>query len=151
MTAQTTYTVNMPVAYDGQLGDMNPKEIISLLCETAAGVSFGRTVSLGTADDQGVLGGTAPIGVAVRELAHEGAASTAVVQYNETEAMSIIRDGYVYALIADNGSRGAALNSVDATGAIGVGAAGAGETDLTGWTLEQDVVAGNIALIRVKG
>lgn len=146
MSVQTTYSSVLTAAKPGQIADLNPVEIETRLCETAAGIGFGKVVSRGTDDDEAVLGGTSPIGVALRVYSNED--GTAYEQY---ETMAIIRKGMVWVTVSETGSPGDALNSVDATGVIGVGAAGAGETDLTGWTLEDSVgVGGGIARVRIN-
>jgi len=148
MTVQTTYSLNHTNAYAGQIANMNPLEVVSKLAEGGV-IPYGSTVSRGTADDQVTKGGTAIIGVAARTAVAEGN-STYDAEYEQYSAVNVVRDGYVYLTISENGADGGALNSVDATGVIGVGAATTGETDLTGWTLEEDVTAGNVALVRVR-
>jgi hypothetical protein len=140
----------MPPAYAGLIGDLQYAEVVSKLCETAAGVGFGFTVSRGTSDDQAVLGGTSLIGVTVRSLDREGAATTAAVKYNQNEAMGVIKKGYVWINLVNTGSAGAAIYSVDADGTIAAGTAGAGQTQIPNATLETTVAsAGDLALIRV--
>jgi hypothetical protein len=149
MSAQTTYVRNMPVAYAGLIADLEPAEIISKVAEGSA-IGFGKTVSRGTSDDQATLGGTALIGITVRSLDREGAASTGAIDYDDESTMAVVRKGYIWAVITETGVPGNQLNSVNATGAIGVGAAVAGETDMVGATLESTVVsAGDLGIVRV--
>jgi len=148
MSAQITYERNMPIAYAGQLADIHPRIVTSKLAE-GGDIAFGLVVSRGTADNQATLGGTAPIGVTVRDLAHEGVQGTGAIDYKETEAMAVMEDGWLYAAIADTGSPGDLLKYTNATGVIGTGAAGAGETKLPG-TLESTITTGgDIGLIHI--
>jgi len=92
------------------------------------------------------------IGVTVRDLAREGAANTGAVSYADTETMAVMRFGSgskIYVAIPTGGSAGDVLNYIDATGVIDAGAAVAGETDIVGATLEEDVVAGGVGIIRL--
>lgn len=151
MSGQTSYDINTANAVAGQVADIGWNEIDSFLAEGAVG--FGLAVSRGTNDGQAILGGDATgIGVSVRDLAREGAANTGAVAYADKETMAVMRFGSgskIFVAIPTGGSAGDALNYNDTTGVIDAGAAGAGETDIAGATLEEDVVAGGIAKIRL--
>lgn len=151
MTVQTSYELNQANAVPGLIGDIGFNEIDSFLAEGA--VAFGYVVSRGTADNQAVPGGDGTgIGVAVRDLAREGAATTGAVSYADGDTMAVMRfgsGGKIFAELAAGGNAGDALHYVDATGVIDVGAAGAGQTDIVGATLEKDTVAGGVGLIRL--
>jgi hypothetical protein len=148
MSVQTSYAINMDRAYPGLLADLNKNRIISRLAEGGA-IPFGTVVSRGTADDQCVLGGTDPIGVALRTLDREGDLGTADLEYKEKDAVAVIEDGAVYVSVGSTGSPGDVLKYVNATGAILTGAPGTGETALPG-VLEETVAAvDDIARIRL--
>jgi hypothetical protein len=148
MSAQTTYTTNTGSAYAGQLADLEPKEVVSRLAESGD-IGFGLAVSRGTADDQATLGGSAFLGVTLRSLDREGTVLTGAVDYDQYSAMAVLRSGYCWVTVADTGSPGAKLNYNTTTGAIGVGAPGAGEAEFPG-TLETTVASGGtLGLIRV--
>lgn len=141
MTVQTTYKAVSDLAYPGLIADNNPFETISKKAEGA--IDFGMPVKRGTDEDQVIKGGPLPIGIAVRHLDAEDDS------YADEETVTVLRMGYVYLDVSETGSAGDALNVVDATGVIGVGAAGAGESDLPA-TLEQDLAAPGIALCRYR-
>jgi len=144
---QTSYSLNAPAALPGLVADIGPHEIVSKKAEGAFG--FGLVVCRGTADDQAKINDTDYIGISVRDLARENNASGDTA-YVDEDVAAVMRKGYIWCVIADTGSPGAVLNFVNATGAIGVGAAGAGETDLTGWTLESTVASGgDLGLVRI--
>lgn len=151
MSGQTSYSINTANAVAGMVADIGINEIDSFLAEGAVG--FGLAVSRGTNDGQAAVGGDATgIGVSVRDLAREGAANTGAVAYADKETMAVMRFGSgskIFVAIPTGGSAGDALNYNDTTGVIDAGAAGAGETDIAGATLEEDVVAGGIAKIRL--
>ena len=145
---QTAYSLNAAAALPGMIADIEPHEIVSKKAEGAFG--FGLVVVRGTADDQVKLNGTVQFGVSVRDLARENN-SSGNTQYEDNDVAAVMKKGYIWVEVADTGSPGDALNFVNATGVIGVGAAGAGETDLTGWTLESTVASGgDLGLIRVN-
>jgi len=153
MSGQTTYDINTANAVAGQIADIGFNEIDSFLAEGVAGIGFGLVVSRGTNDGQAVLGGDATgIGVTVRDLAREGEVNTGAVSYSEADAMAVMRFGSgskIYVALASGGNAGDALFYDDVTGVIDVGAAGVGETDIAGATLEADCAAGAIAVIRL--
>ena len=150
MSIQTTYDTSLAVAVDGLIVAGNDVE--TMIVETAAGIAPGKVVSRGTGDHGCVIGGDGTgVGVVGRDLSKEGAVTTNELTYAQYDDCPVVRDGYVWAPVSDIASRGSVLNYVDATGVIGAGAAGGGETDLTGWTLETDVASGgDLGLIRVK-
>lgn len=146
MSAQTTYSATMAVAYEGMLADLEPKEVVSKVAEGSA-IGFGLAVNQGTSDNEAELGGTAVIGITVRSLDRES--SPSVVQYAQYETMAVLKRGYIWVAIENTGAPGDVLYSDDTTGAIGTGAPGAGQTALSG-TLESTVAsAGDLGLIRV--
>jgi hypothetical protein len=64
--------------------------------------------------------------------------------------MAVIKKGYVWVVITNTGVPGNAIYSVDATGAIAVGTAAAGQTQIPNATLETTVASGgDLGLIRV--
>jgi hypothetical protein len=140
----------MAAAYEGQLADMYPNEIVSRRVETAAGIAPGRVVSRGTNDNQITVGGDATgFGITVRDLANEGAVSTNNLLYAQYDVCPVIRKGYCYVDLQNTGTKGATLFYNDTTGLISAGTAGAGETQMDGCTLEETKAAAGIALIRV--
>jgi len=151
MSNQTSYDINTANAVAGQVADIGFNEIDSFSAEGAIG--FGVVVSRGTNDGQALAGGDATgIGVTVRDLAREGAANSGAVSYADTETAAVMRFGSgskINVVVPSGGSAGDALNYIDATGVIDTGAAGAGETDITGATLEEDVAAGGVGIIRL--
>jgi len=150
MAVQTTYATNMTAAYEGQIADMFPNEIVSRRIETAAGIAPGRVVSRGTANNQVTIGGDATgFGITVRDLANEGALSTMELTYAQYDVAPVMRKGYCYVDLQTTGTKGATLFYNDTTGLISAGTAGAGETQLDGCTLEETLAAAGIALIRV--
>ena len=151
MSVQTSYTTSHSAAYAGMIADLQPHDIVSKVCETAAGIAFGVVVSPGTSDNEAIIGGDATgIGITVRDLAREGAASTAATAYARYETMGVMRKGYMWVVIANTGTPGQNLFYTDATGLISQGTASTGETQLTGCTLESTVSSnGDLGLIRV--
>lgn len=146
MSVQTTYEFRIGKAYAGQLADgFNPTYRKSLISEGA--VTYGRTVSQGTADDQALQGGTPPIGIAIRDLQQENAIGSVSTAYLDEQVMAVLEEGYIYVNVTNTGAKGAAIYSVDADGTIAVGTAGAGQTQLTGSFLDETISAAGVARI----
>lgn len=153
MSGQSTYDINHPVAYAGQIYAGFPNEVISRSVETATGVSFGIIVSRGTdADKQCLRGGTTSIlGVTVRTLNQEGAANTGNVFYPVESTAAVLRDGYIYAACPTGCVPGDAVNFVETTGVLDSGAAASiAETTLDDCFWDSTTAAGGIAILRVK-
>lgn len=151
MSAQTSYDINQPVAYAGLVYAQAPTDIVSRAVETVAGIGFGIAVSRGTdAEKQVVLGGTSFLGITVRSLDREGAANTGAIQYKETEAAAILREGYIWAVCPTGCNPGDAVNYVNATGVLDSGTAVAGETQLDGAKWETVTAAGELGVIRIE-
>ena len=150
MSAQTSYDINQPVAYAGQVYALSPCDIVSRSVETVAGMAFGIAVSRGTdPDEQAVIGGADYLGISIRSLEREGAANTGAVQYDETETAGIMRFGYVWAVCPAGATPGDAVKYTTATGVLDSGAPGAGEAAITGATWDTVTAAGELGVIRV--
>jgi len=147
MAAQTSYSLTSAIAYPGLIADLGPNRIESYLVETVAGIAPGLTVGPGTLDDQCVLGGTAPVGVVVRSLDVENNVSDTIV-YAATEDVGVMISGVVWVSLGNTGAKGAAIYSIDATGVIQSGTAGAGQTQLNG-ELMDTITAAGLARIRL--
>jgi hypothetical protein len=148
--SQLSYSQNMANGLPGQIAhDFGQKDVVSRLAEGA--IAPGIVVSRGTdPDNQVVPGGDAAAwGLSVRDPAREVDASGDPT-YDDTDTVAVMRKGYMWVTVADAGVPGDALNYVDATGAIGVGAPEAGETALTEVTLETTVGAGGLAVVRAN-
>ena len=153
MSAQTSYSLNQPIAYAGLIYALAPSDIISRSVETVAGVAFAVVVSRGTdKDKQAILGGTTGIlGVSIRDLGREGAANSGAISYAEKETAGIMRDGYIWAVCPSGCVPDDAVNFVEATGVLDSGApAGVGETGLDDCFWDSTAAAGELAILRVK-
>lgn len=151
MSAQTSYSIKQPKAYAGLIYAQAPHDIVSRMVETVAGIGFGVAVSRGTDKErQIVAGGTDFLGITIRSLDKEGAANTGAIQWNETEAAGILRDGYIWAVCPAGCNPGDAVKYTNATGVIDAGAAAAGETQLDGAQWETVAAAGELAVIRIE-
>jgi len=124
MSAQTSYSINQPVAYAGLVFAQAPKDIISRAVETVAGIGFARVVSRGTdKDKQCILGGTTGIlGITVRSLDREADDAAGAIEYAENETAGIMREGYIWAVCPTGCVPGDAVNFVEATGVLDSGA-----------------------------
>lgn len=140
MAIQTAYAAAHSVGYPGQLADGNPTEIVSLVAE--GNIPMGSVVKKGTSDNQVLVGGPLPIGIAVRSLDVEADI------YAATQVLGVLKKGYIYLTIANTGAKAAALKIVDATGVISVGTASTGESQLPA-VLDQTLGAAGVARCRV--
>lgn len=153
MSAQTSYKIKHAAALAGLIYAQAPSDIISRDVEGVAGFDFATVVSRGTdKDKQAVLGGTTGIlGITIRSLEREGAASTGTVKYSEKETAGIMREGYVWVPCPSGCVPGDAVNFVETTGILDSGApVGTGETGLDDCFWDSTAAAGELAILRVS-
>ena len=96
------------LGYAGQIVDTNPVTIESKTNEAATAIDFGVAVARGGTDDTckaPTTDGDKLIGISVRH-AIRPADSSNNVTYGQRDSVPILRDGYVYAVAAENVSRG---------------------------------------------
>ena len=65
---QTKYSQYIAPAVEGMIAEMTGSEVGTRLCETAAGIPFGKAVSWGANVKGCVLGGAAFLGLSVRDI-----------------------------------------------------------------------------------
>jgi hypothetical protein len=65
---QSTYSATIPIGLEGQIADMATSNSDTKICETVAGIGFGRVVSTGAAARGVILGGAAFYGISVRDI-----------------------------------------------------------------------------------
>jgi len=155
MSNQTSVELSIDKATPGLVADIHGgNKIISAAVESAV-IAFGIVVSRGTdANEQAVLGGDATgiLGVSVRELGREAPSIGSLVsQYVLEENMAVMQEGYIYATCVDGCTAGDTPKFVNATGALGAGAAAAGETSLDNWEWMETAGAAEVAKLRVDG
>lgn len=144
--------VNTP----GELYNPNLADIISsLVCGDAAGIGSGLVVSRKTSYEAttATKGGSKVVGISLRAAAiGEGGAVNNDV-YDEKALMRIVRKGYVCVPCTMTGTAGSRQISYNTTtGAIVLGAPGAGEAALYGVELENTVAASpGVARLRIDG
>jgi len=129
-----------------------------LAVEDAAGIGLGVVVSRGTTPDaQVTLGDDASsdvLGITCRVANAEGALgseATNAVTYAQYETIPVIRRGYVWVYCTGTGNAGSRnINYNDTTGAIDLGTATTGETQLYGAELCNTITSsGSMALLRI--
>jgi hypothetical protein len=150
MSVQTSYELDIAKGLPGLIYALAPADVVTRAVETAAGVPFGVAVSQGTGDNQAVLGGTSFLGVSIRSLEQEGAANTGAIQWDEQEAMGILRTGYIYVTCPAGCVPGDLVKYTDATGVLDAGAAAAGETQLTNAAWQTTAAAGELGVIKIE-
>lgn len=152
MAAQTAYSINQVVGYDGVVQARRPHRIISRSVEVGGGaIPFGRVVTTGTANSDRTtkLGGTPPVflGVSVRALDTEGELNTSILQYEETETAAIMRKGYMWVRPVDPVTVGIAVEYDPVTGEFGTTV---GFQTIAGAVWETAAAAGELALLNLQ-
>lgn len=157
--SQTAYSVNQGVALEGGLYDIGENDTMSYLVQDAAGISFGKGVSQGTADDQAKLPAAAGdvtttfLGVSQAVQGIE-ADSSGVVKYLQKAAMSVVKKGRVWVKVEDAVTAQGAVYVRHAAGGLGVGsfagAAGTGLALLPGAKYITSASANGLAVVELN-
>jgi len=147
MSVQTSYDIDHEVGYPGLFADLNPKTVVSKLAET--NITMGRVVSRGSSEDQILMGGSVPFGIAGRDLGREAYNLDGDIRVNAEDDCPVMLEGFVYVQIKSaSGSPGDPITYDKSTGELFAGfdpTRGALNA-----TLEQTVSAvDQIALIRL--
>lgn len=108
MPTQTTYGYDFPVAFAGQLADINDNEIVTGVLEGAANIPFGVGLKKGTSDDGYVLPAAAPDlieGLAVHSHSRDNlgfsSLTPATAGVKPTQNMNVLRRGSMYVLVEE--------------------------------------------------
>ena len=65
---QTRYAPIIEPAVEGMIAEMTGSEVGTRVCETVAGIPFGKAVSQGTRPKGVIIGGAAFVGLSVRDI-----------------------------------------------------------------------------------
>lgn len=145
------------VGYEGGITNLDPVTIINKINENALAIGFGRAVARGTADNE-VIAPTADgdviIGISVRH-ATAPADLAGNVDYAQSAAVPILKQGYIYAIAQETTNQGDGVISITAgNGTLGSttgGAAGAGRVAVPNAIWETDTAVGEVGVIRIYG
>jgi hypothetical protein len=90
---QTAYSATLAVAVEGMLASMAEYNVDTKICETAAGIDFGRMVSFGAAYRGAVIGGTNICGITIKDIT---LANTLTDKYAQYENMGVLTHGDIW-------------------------------------------------------
>lgn len=146
---QTTYTERMPVAFEGMAGDMETWDADSRLCETAAGINFGRAVAQGTAAKGAVLGGAlnAFVGITLKDVT---LAASQADKYAQRDLMAVLYRGTVWVKPVVAVAAGDPVHYSTTTGEL-TNTGGIGPIPGATYIIGNGGVAGALALVRLSG
>jgi hypothetical protein len=137
-SVQDTYSENIGKAYAGMIADLRLCDVVTGLCETEAGIAFGKAVSRGVADKGVVLGGTQFAGVTTRDVTLPASQEDT---YAEGQEVGVLRHGTIWLTV------GEAVNAGDpvyynTTAGTWFKSAGAGRTQVTRAQWESSATSG---------
>jgi len=146
------YTAN---GYAGDLVDSGPRVVQTGVLTTAA-IGYGIGMQRDAAVERGAKPGAAAnvYAISQRELNHEATnkPSDGATQYNVTESVSMIREGYLYIELGAGAAgitAGEALHVVEATGVFNKDTIAAGTVACTNVFAEETGVVGDIIKVRI--
>lgn len=106
---QTTFQERHGIAYPGLVADQIPHNLISMLCETAAGIPFGVAISRGVSDKGAVIGGTDITrfrGITSRDITLIHYDQTKIDRYIPPENMGVLNWGEIWVTPGANVAEG---------------------------------------------
>lgn len=146
---QTTYTANMAAGLEGMVATMFDRAFSdeTRLCETAAGIGFGRVVTQGTAAKGAVLGGaTGYVGITLRDVTLVKTAAQTVDLYQQTQNMGVMLKGDIWVRPVAAVAVGASATYDSTTGQLNPAAAGVAIVSSRYMTAAG---AGELAILRI--
>lgn len=123
---QTTYSATMQPFVEGQIVTMlDDDDVETRICETAAGIAFGRAVSEGANARGAVLGGaTKFVGITVIDTTLIPAAGQTVDLYQRYSNMAVMNEGDVCVRVVAAVTHGAPATYDSTTGQLNPASAG---------------------------
>lgn len=123
---QTTYSATMQPAFEGMTGTMREDDVVDTrICETSAGIGFGRAVSEGTNARGAVLGGaTKFIGITLADPTLVIQGTQTVDQYQQYSNMAVRLEGDVWVRVVAAVTHGSPATYSSTTGQLNPASAG---------------------------
>jgi len=145
---QTTYATAMQPGLEGQVAtQLNDDNSETRICETAAGIGFGRAVSEGANARGAVLGGaTKFLGITVRDVSLVPAAGVTADLYPQRINMGVMLAGDMWVRVVAAVTHGAPATYNSTTGQLNPASAGVA---IVGSRYLTSAGAGELALLRL--
>jgi hypothetical protein len=123
---QTTYSATLQPGLEGQIASMlDDDDVETRLCETAAGIAFGRAVSEGTNARGAVLGGaTKFIGITAIDTTLIIKSGQTVDLYQQRDSMAVLNEGDIWVRPVAAVTHGLAATYDSTTGQLNPATAG---------------------------
>lgn len=144
---QPTYNSRIPAGFEGQVANMTTYDADSRICETDAGIAFGRAIGQGTADKGAVLGGalTGFVGISVRDVTQRPSAED---KYEDGDTMAVMTRGDIWVVPLVDVAKNDPVHYVSATGRFtNTGDIG----PIVGARYMTSASAGGLAQVRLSG
>jgi hypothetical protein len=123
---QTTYSTNLQPGVEGEVATMlDDDDVTTCICETAAGIPFGRAVSEGANARGAVLGGaTKFVGLTVRDITLIAQSGQTVDLYQRYNNMAVMIEGDMWVRPVAAVTHGSPATYDSTTGQLNPAAAG---------------------------
>ena len=144
---QTAYADRQPIGFEGQKVDGEEYNAITRVCETPAGINFGRVVLRGAADQGCILGDATMaadtfLGISVRDVSVRPSAGD---KYPEGGNVTVLTQGSIFVRVGEAVAAGDAPLYDHAAGNFRITAA-AGRIALpAGWVFDTAAANGGLA------
>lgn len=148
---QSTYSENIAPAVAGMVGNMTNWDADTLICETEAGIPFGRAVGQGTAANGGVIGASAATGfrgVSIRDVTLP---ATNEDVFLAGDNMAVLTEGDIWVTVGGDVTAGQDVTFVATTGILSSAATSGSQFAVTGARWMTSASNGGLALLRLSG
>lgn len=151
MPVQTAYEQNMKPGKLGMVANMTGWDGDTLLCETVAGIGFGKAVGQGS-DPKGVRLGAAAAtgfrGIAIRDVTLEVSAGD---KYLQGQNVAVLTEGDIWVLANAQVTAGQDVTFHKDTGVLSTVAADSNNFAIAGARWMTSAGAGELAIVRLSG
>lgn len=151
MALQTTYGDTMKPGKAGMVANMTNWDGDTLICETEAGIPFGRVVGQGVDPKGGVIGAAAATGfrgISIRDVTLE---STDGDKYVEGQNMGVLNEGDIWVVTGGQVTAGQDVTFAAATGILSSAGASGSQFAIAGARWMTSAGSGELAIVRLSG
>src|SRR6185295_16535642 len=151
---QRFYAPQIAPAVEGMIADEVPSTVLTRICNTAAGIGFGKACSIGTGKTA-IVAGSSFLGLSVRDVTLQLSSidplsdtSYTVDKYGRYQNMGIMTRGHMWVRAASDVVEGSAVVYYDSVGGLSNSASGSAATGSL--TFSQQPADGDVLLLEAN-
>ena len=152
-TVQSSYSENIAVAQNGMAANAD-FSADTRICETSAGIGFGKAVSQGSADKGAVLGGASAavfVGVTISDKCIDNTDNTGAADgYRQYDNMAVMYRGTIWVTVGGNVAPGNDVTFNSTTGVLSSAATSGTQFAIAGARWMSTANSGELARLRLS-